>query len=52
MKFLADMGISQSTVRWLRQLGYDAVHLREHRKLFYQINTVPNSSLGVSRNVS
>jgi len=29
MKFLADMGISQSTVRWLRQLGYDAVHLRE-----------------------
>ena len=29
MKFLADMGISQSTVRWLRQLGYNAVHLRE-----------------------
>lgn len=29
MKFLADMGISQSTVRWLRQLGHDAIHLRE-----------------------
>ena len=29
MKFLADMGIAQSTVRWLRELGYDAVHLRE-----------------------
>ncbi len=29
MKFLADMGISQSTVHWLRQLGYNAVHLRE-----------------------
>lgn len=29
MKFLADMGISQSTVRWLRENGYDAVHLRE-----------------------
>lgn len=29
MKFLADMGISQSTVRWLRENGYDAIHLRE-----------------------
>jgi predicted nuclease of predicted toxin-antitoxin system len=29
MKFLADMGIPQSTIRWLRQLGYDAIHLRE-----------------------
>jgi predicted nuclease of predicted toxin-antitoxin system len=29
MKFLADMGISQSTVRWLREKGYDAIHLRE-----------------------
>ena len=29
MKSLADMGISQSTVRWLRQLGYNAIHLRE-----------------------
>ncbi len=29
MKFLADMGISQHTVRWLREKGYDSVHLRE-----------------------
>ena len=29
MKFLADMGISQSTVNWLRERGFDAIHLRE-----------------------
>ena len=29
MRFLADMGISQSTVDWLREKGYDAIHLRE-----------------------
>jgi predicted nuclease of predicted toxin-antitoxin system len=29
MKFLADMGISQSTVQALRNVGHDAVHLRE-----------------------
>ncbi|HCG98669.1 MAG: hypothetical protein A2074_07230 [Candidatus Aquicultor primus] len=29
MKFLADMGISQSTVNRLRERGSDAVHLRE-----------------------
>lgn len=29
MKFLADMGISLFTVEWLRNAGYDAVHLRE-----------------------
>jgi predicted nuclease of predicted toxin-antitoxin system len=29
MRFLADMGISQSTVNWLRQRGYDAIHLQE-----------------------
>mgnify|MGYP006308446339 CR=1 FL=1 len=29
MKFLADMGISPRTVEWLRQQGYDAVHLIE-----------------------
>jgi len=29
MKFLADMGISPDTVRFLRSLGYDAVHLTE-----------------------
>ncbi|MEM8830644.1 MAG: DUF5615 family PIN-like protein [Cyanobacteria bacterium P01_G01_bin.19] len=29
MKFLADMGISLRTVEWLRQIGYDVVHLRD-----------------------
>lgn len=29
MKFLANMGISPDTVRFLRDLGYEAVHLHE-----------------------
>lgn len=29
MKFLADMGISQSTVNWLKEKKFDAIHLRE-----------------------
>ena len=29
MKFLADMGISNSTVHFLQQSGHDAVHIRE-----------------------
>ena len=29
MRFLADMGVSQSVVEWLRSQGHDAVHLRE-----------------------
>jgi len=29
VKFLADMGISPVTVRWLRSRGHDAVHLHE-----------------------
>ncbi|MEW6104137.1 MAG: DUF5615 family PIN-like protein [bacterium] len=29
MRFLADMGISNRTVTWLRQQGYDTVHLSE-----------------------
>ncbi|MEN6349879.1 MAG: DUF5615 family PIN-like protein [Syntrophomonas sp.] len=28
-KFLADMGISQNTISWLKQQGYDAIHLRD-----------------------
>ena len=28
MKFLADMGISQSTINWLIKKGYDATHIR------------------------
>ena len=29
MKFLADMGISLQTVAWLRNAGYEVVHLRD-----------------------
>jgi predicted nuclease of predicted toxin-antitoxin system len=29
MKFLADMGVSMTTVRALREVGHDAKHLRE-----------------------
>jgi predicted nuclease of predicted toxin-antitoxin system len=29
MQFLADMGVSQRIVAWLRQQGHDAIHLRE-----------------------
>jgi predicted nuclease of predicted toxin-antitoxin system len=29
VRFLADMGVSQSVVEWLRSTGHDAVHLRE-----------------------
>ena len=29
MRFLADMGVSTLTVKWLRNEGHDAVHLRE-----------------------
>jgi predicted nuclease of predicted toxin-antitoxin system len=29
MRLLADMGISQRTITWLRKQGHDALHLRE-----------------------
>jgi uncharacterized protein (DUF433 family) len=29
MRFLADMGVSQQVVEWLRAHGHDAVHLRD-----------------------
>lgn len=29
MRFLADMGISQRTIEWLRRQGHEALHLRE-----------------------
>lgn len=29
MRFLADMGVSQQVVEWLRTSGHDAVHLRD-----------------------
>src|SRR4030043_1593124 len=28
MKFIADMGISQTTVKWLGEQGFDAIHVR------------------------
>ena len=31
MQFLADMGVDQRIVTWLRTEGHDAVHLREQR---------------------
>ena len=31
MKFLADMGISARTIIFLRNLGYDSLHLREEQ---------------------
>ena len=29
MKFLADMGVSESTIASLREAGHDSVHLRD-----------------------
>ncbi len=29
MRFLADMGVAQGIIDWLRSQGHDAVHLRE-----------------------
>ena len=29
MRFLADMGVSQQVVEWLRMNGHEAVHLRD-----------------------
>jgi predicted nuclease of predicted toxin-antitoxin system len=29
MKFLADMGVSQRVLAWLRSQGHDAIHLRD-----------------------
>lgn len=40
MKFLADMGISLRTVEWLRQLGYDIVHLRDRA-----LQTLPDNEI-------
>jgi predicted nuclease of predicted toxin-antitoxin system len=31
MKFLADMGVATRIVQWLKDKGYDAVHLREEK---------------------
>ncbi|WKZ19758.1 MAG: DUF5615 family PIN-like protein [Candidatus Jettenia sp. CY-1] len=40
MKFLADMGIFQTTVKWLHNQGFDAIHVRDvtmHRSLDTEI---------------
>ncbi len=40
MKFLADMGISQTTVKWLNKEGFDTIHVRDinmHRSLDAEI---------------
>lgn len=29
MRFLADMGVAERLVRWLRENGHDAIHLRD-----------------------
>ncbi len=29
MRFLADMGVSYRTIKWLRDAGHDVVHLRD-----------------------
>lgn len=31
MKFIADMGISQTTVEWLTEQGFDAIHVRDSK---------------------
>lgn len=31
MKFIADMGISQTTVIWLNEQGFDAIHVRDSK---------------------
>ena len=33
MRFLADMGVSQRVVSWLRNEGHDALHVREENLL-------------------
>lgn len=40
MRFLADMGVSQRVVEWLRTGGHDAVHLRDEG-----LQTLPNGEI-------
>lgn len=40
MRFLADMGVSQTVVEHLRQQGHDVVHLRE-----LGLQTLPNGQI-------
>ena len=40
MRFLADMGVAQRIVQWLRSEGHDAVHLRDER-----LHRLPNGQI-------
>jgi len=40
MRFLADMGVDLRVVRWLRQEGHDAKHLREEG-----LHRIPNGEI-------
>ncbi len=40
MRFLADMGVSQSVVSWLKAQGHDAVHLRDEN-----LHRLPNGQI-------
>lgn len=40
MRFLADMGVSQQVVEWLRTNGHDVVHLREE-----ELQRLPNGEI-------
>jgi predicted nuclease of predicted toxin-antitoxin system len=40
MRFLADMGVGQHIVEWLRSQGHDAVHLREQ-----QLQRLPDADI-------
>jgi predicted nuclease of predicted toxin-antitoxin system len=42
MRFLADMGVAQRIVQWLREDGHDAVHLRDE-----QLHRLPNGEIFV-----
>ncbi len=42
MRFLADMGVSQRIVQWLREEGHDAVHLRDEN-----LHRLPNGEIFV-----
>jgi predicted nuclease of predicted toxin-antitoxin system len=40
VRFLADMGVSQGVVEWLRSAGHDAMHLRDEG-----LNRLPNGEI-------
>jgi len=40
MRFLADMGIAQRIVQWLKAEGHEAVHLREEN-----LHRIPNGAI-------